>query len=323
MPSRTSSRGDAQRNSRCIRYGSNPPGMCAFMRTSAGAPSTRSMVASISQPSAPVSGSTNMWSTITGSGKDSAGEIRHRRLRPGRRPHARRDAETAVGVHDPCSLHGVIRTLHRCAGPDDDNASATLHSVGLSRFRCWGALMKRLIATVALAPDARGRTDAGTARGGGDDVGSSRAAHSRSVTVQLGTGTVTIQNLQVDRVYGERKRSSGERRAIVVLHAHLHRTDSDVHLGGQYDPCYGTVTFSVDPTGLLTVSDSHVYIPTTLFTGPGTGSVQGAGPRVDSCVVTVTGDQADVTVDDQGCRHHGVQRRRRERDSGERGCGRP
>ncbi|MFM8352443.1 MAG: putative Ig domain-containing protein, partial [Actinomycetales bacterium] len=47
---------------------------------------------------------------------------------------------------------------------------------------------------------------------------------------------------------------------------------------GSYDPCYGTVSFAVDSSGRLTVSGNSVYIPATLLTVPGLGSVQGTQP---------------------------------------------
>ncbi|MFM7145773.1 MAG: putative Ig domain-containing protein [Actinomycetales bacterium] len=58
-----------------------------------------------------------------------------------------------------------------------------------------------------------------------------------------------------------------------------------------YDPCYGTISFAIDSSGRLTVSGSSVYIPATLLTGPGTGSVQGTQPvptvvPLTSCALT-------------------------------------
>ena len=44
---------------------------------------------------------------------------------------------------------------------------------------------------------------------------------------------------------------------------------------GSFSPCSGTVTFAVDPTGVLRISDSGLLIASGLFTGAGSGSAQG------------------------------------------------
>ncbi len=109
-----------------------------------------------------------------------------------------------------------------------------------------------------------------------------------------GTGTVAIQNMQVtgSSASGTITLTNGGRSSCST-HSFSGLTATFV-LDGQFNPCSGTVNFSMDPTGTLTVVDSSVYIPSTLLTGPGTGSVKGSGPQVTSCKVTVTGDQADV-----------------------------
>ena len=117
---------------------------------------------------------------------------------------------------------------------------------------------------------------------------------------QGGTGTVTIQNMRAtgSSATGTVSLSNGGRSSCSTR-AFAGLTATFV-LDGQYNPCYGTVAFSIDAAGVLTVIDSSVYIPSTLLTGPGTGSVQGAGPRIVSCTVTVTGDQADVQWTPEG-----------------------
>ncbi len=115
-----------------------------------------------------------------------------------------------------------------------------------------------------------------------------------------GTGTVGIQNMQVvgSTATGTVTLSNGGRSSCST-HS-FNGLTATFTLDGQYNPCSGTVTFSIDPSGTLTVSDSSVYIPTMLLTGPGAGSVQGAGPRLTSCKVTVSGDQALVEWVPQG-----------------------
>jgi hypothetical protein len=111
---------------------------------------------------------------------------------------------------------------------------------------------------------------------------------------QGGTGTLAIQNMQLagSSASGTITLSNGGRSSCST-HTFSGLT-ATFTLDGQFNPCSGTVTFSIDPVGTLTVGDTSVYIPSTLLTGPGTGSVKGSGPQVTSCTVAVSGDQADV-----------------------------
>ena len=68
----------------------------------------------------------------------------------------------------------------------------------------------------------------------------------------------------------------------------------------RYSPCHGTITFAIDPSGVLTIVSSDVYIPTMYLTGPAPETLQGSGPKVTSCTVTLNGDQADVQWTAQG-----------------------
>lgn len=125
---------------------------------------------------------------------------------------------------------------------------------------------------------------------------------SGSLTLSDGQGssaTVGLQNLKVvgSSASGTIRLSNARYDCSTRAFSGLTATFTN---GGQYDPCYGTVTFAVDSSGVLTVTDSSVYIPATLFTGPGTGSVTGVGPSLTSCTVTVSGDQANVNWVAQG-----------------------
>jgi hypothetical protein len=46
-------------------------------------------------------------------------------------------------------------------------------------------------------------------------------------------------------------------------------------VSGSFSPCSGSVTFSVDPMGVLSISDSGILVEGRLFTGAGSGSAQG------------------------------------------------
>ena len=115
-----------------------------------------------------------------------------------------------------------------------------------------------------------------------------------------GTGTLTIQNLQVSgsSATGRVALSNGGRSSCSTQS--ISGLTATFTLGGQFDPCYGTVTFAIDGSGNLTVSGSSVYIPTSLLTGPGSGSVKGSGPEITSCSVAVTDDQAQVSWEAKG-----------------------
>jgi hypothetical protein len=114
---------------------------------------------------------------------------------------------------------------------------------------------------------------------------------------QGSTATVTISNVRVTggSMSGRVGLANGRYACSTQAFSDL---TAQFSLGGQYDPCSGTITFSVDSAGVLSVSDSSVYIPSTLLTGPGTGSAQGTEWKL-ACSAALNGSAgADVTWTD-------------------------
>ena len=99
-------------------------------------------------------------------------------------------------------------------------------------------------------------------------------ARSRLNDGQGTTASVTISNLRVTGRLDDRP-CGPEQFEILLLDAELLWPEA-VFSTGSYHPCNGFVTFSVDSAGVLTVSDSGVYIPSTLMIGPGSGTAQGS-----------------------------------------------
>jgi hypothetical protein len=111
---------------------------------------------------------------------------------------------------------------------------------------------------------------------------------------QTSTGKVTVSNLQITG-------STASGSVTLSNDRYSCRTNSFSDLSAVFsNPCNGTVTFSVDSAGVLSVSGSSVYIPVTLLNGPGTGSAPGIRSEITTCTVSVTGDQATVTWTTQG-----------------------
>ena len=71
---------------------------------------------------------------------------------------------------------------------------------------------------------------------------------------------------------------------------------------GSFAPCRGSVTFSVSPTGELTLSSIGLSVAGTLFTIPGNNVAQGAKfPPEITCIATLVGSSsAKVTFTDPG-----------------------
>ena len=109
---------------------------------------------------------------------------------------------------------------------------------------------------------------------------------------QGGTGTVTIQSLHVTgaAASGRIGLSNGGRSSCST------QTFSGLQavfsLDGAFNPCSGWVSFSISPTGVLTVVGGSVYIPSTLLSGPAREAVPGtAQPPV---VAQLSGCTASV-----------------------------
>ena len=158
--------------------------------------------------------------------------------------------------------------------------------------------MKRLIAGVAsaavvlgglvgLAPTVSAATSWDYASGGSFTLSDGQGS----------TATVTISNVRVTggSMSGRVGLANGRYTCSTQAFSDL---TAQFSLGGQYDPCSGTVTFSVDSAGVLSVSNSSVYIPSTLLTGPGTGSAQGTEWKLTCSAVPNGSAGADVTWTD-------------------------
>lgn len=71
---------------------------------------------------------------------------------------------------------------------------------------------------------------------------------------------------------------------------------------GSFSPCSGTVTFAVDPTGVLRISDSGLLIASGLFTGAGSGSAQGIAQApvvvpLLNCTASTDVTAQEITID--------------------------
>jgi hypothetical protein len=110
-----------------------------------------------------------------------------------------------------------------------------------------------------------------------------------------GTATATLQNVRVTGSAASGSVGLSNGRYSCSTHTFSGLT-AVFTLDGQYNPCHGSITFSLDAAGLLTVSDSSVYIPSTIMTGPSKDSIQGTKyPPEIVCTATPMGP-SDVTV---------------------------
>jgi hypothetical protein len=114
--------------------------------------------------------------------------------------------------------------------------------------------------------------------------------------IQSGSGTATINSVRITgtSATGTVNLTNGGRSSCST--STFSGLVAVFSLDGQYNPCHGTITFSVDSAGVLNITDSSVYIPSTLLSGPSKDSVQGTKyPPEIACTATPVGS-SEVTL---------------------------
>lgn len=111
--------------------------------------------------------------------------------------------------------------------------------------------------------------------------------------------TLRVQNLQVS--------DAGSASGYVTLTTDRYTCSTQSFTGtsaifvpSSTEPCTGTVDFVLDPlTGALT-ANPQLSVGSVYFGAPAAGSLNGSGPSITTCSVSVTGDSATVQWDAQG-----------------------